>query len=140
MLCHECAEEAAGKCKSCGLAFCSGHGANLCRNCAVGIMSLGPTRGRAGQEQLFLQCENRRRMPTIYLDDDGPPSCYVCEGLARHICENCQNLYCPEHGGQRGWCAGCTESSRVGLFLSLGVFGFISVVLLLMYALDKIQK
>ena len=47
MLCHKCREEAAGKCKHCGLAFCSGHGATLCRTCAVGIMSLEPARAIA---------------------------------------------------------------------------------------------
>jgi hypothetical protein len=79
-------------------------------------------------------------MPTIYLDDDGPPSCYVCDGLARHLCENCQNLYCPEHGGRRGWCEECTRTSRAGLLLSFAVFGFIGAVLVLMYVLDRIQR
>jgi hypothetical protein len=137
--CHECSGEAVGKCKSCGLAFCSGHGADLCRTCAVGFMELEPGRARPGV-RVFLQCENRPRMPTVYLDDDGPPACHVCDGLARHVCENCHQLYCPEHAGRRGWCEECTRSSRAGLLLSLGVFGFIGVVLFLMYALEKFQK
>jgi hypothetical protein len=79
-------------------------------------------------------------MPTIYLDDDGPPSCHVCDGLARLICENCHNLYCAEHAGRRGWCAECTRSGRTGMLLSLGVFAFIGMIFLLMLILDKVHR
>ncbi len=139
MQCHECDHEAVGKCRSCGRAYCGGHGADLCRSCAVAIVA-GQPAGSGSPRMIFLQCENRPRIPTIYLDDDpGPPSCYVCDGLARRICENCQLLYCSEHAGRAGWCLDCTRASRMALYVSLAIFGSIGGLLLVMYLLDKVH-
>jgi hypothetical protein len=140
MQCHECDHEAVGKCRSCGRAYCGGHGADLCRSCAVAIVAAEPA-GRGLPRMVFLQCENRPRMPTIYLDDDdpGPPSCYVCDGLARTVCENCQQLYCSEHAGRTGWCLECTRATRVALYVSLGIFGLIGGLVLVMYLVEKLR-
>jgi hypothetical protein len=140
MECHECDREAVGKCRRCGRGYCGGHGADLCRSCAVAIVAGAPP-GARGQRLVFLQCENRPRMPTIYLDDDdpGPPSCHICEGLARTVCESCHQLYCPEHAGRRGWCEECTRTSRVGLYISFAVFGCIAVLFLVMYLFERLH-
>ncbi len=140
MFCHECHQGAVGRCRSCGLAFCSGHGADLCRACSGAIVVPGTRLQRAGEERTFLQCQNARRMPTVYLNDDGPPSCHVCDGLAKSICENCHELYCPEHAGRRGWCVNCTSSSRVGVVVSAGIFAFIAAVFVLAFLLEKLHR
>jgi hypothetical protein len=135
MQCHICAAEAAGRCRSCGLAFCGGDGAELCRGCATGILVLHGA-PRAGA-RAFLQCVSKPRMPTVHLDDEGPPSCHQCGGLARRICENCQELYCPEHAGPRGWCESCTRAARSGLWMCLGVLLFLLAVGALTYLLTS---
>lgn len=118
MLCHVCEEPAAGKCKSCGLAYCGGHGCDYCRTCAVAIMPTGPG-SSAFRQTGFLQCVSKPRMKTVYVDDDGPPECYECGGLARKICQNCQNLYCLEHAGKGEWCASCAKTAQSSLRLGL---------------------
>jgi hypothetical protein len=140
MQCHECDRDAVGKCRSCGRAYCGGHGAEWCRSCAVAVVAGDPA-GRRAAPRVFLQCENRPRMPTVYLDDEdpGPPSCHVCEALARQVCESCHRLYCPEHAGRAGWCVECTRNARVALYISLGVFGLIGAVFLFVYLLEKLH-
>jgi hypothetical protein len=140
MQCHECDHDAVGTCRSCGRSYCGGHGASLCRSCAVAVMAGEPAAAR-GQRMVFLQCENRPRIPTVYLDDDdpGPPSCHICDGLARTVCQSCQQLYCPEHAGRAGWCAECTRTSRVGLYIALGVFGGIGLLFVVVYLLDRLS-
>ncbi len=141
MQCHECDNEAVGQCRSCGRAYCGGTGAELCRSCAVAIVAGEPPGGRGPLRQ-FLQCEDRPRIPTVYLDDadPGPPSCHICDGLARTVCENCHQLYCPEHAGRRGWCQECTRTARTGMLISLGVFGFILAVLTVMYLVEQFHR
>jgi hypothetical protein len=138
MVCHECAQEAAGQCRSCRRAFCSGHGAELCRTCAVSVTTADNASRLVARR--YLQCENARRMPTVFLDDPGPPACYFCEGLARQLCENCHNLYCPDHAGCPGWCAGCTHSARTGMRFAALVFLFLALILLLMWILNQSQN
>ncbi len=141
MFCHECKQAAVGVCRSCGLAFCGGHGADYCKVCAVGIVPAGATGPRRVQTA-FLQCENRPRMPTVYLDDEdpGPPSCYRCEGLARTVCEHCDQLYCAEHAGRRGWCDLCTRQAWASLKLTLGVLACIVAVFVVMFLLSLLPR
>ena len=133
MLCHVCEEEAAGKCKSCGLAFCGGHGADYCRKCLVAVMPATPG-SPAFREIGYLQCVARPRMKTVYLDDGEPPACYRCGGYAKLVCAHCHNLCCSEHAGKGGWCTDCMESARAGLQLAVvvclvlgGLFSFLLV-------------
>ena len=139
MQCHACDRDAVGQCRNCGRAYCGGHGADLCRSCAVAIVASDPA-GRRATRMVFLQCENRPPMPTIYLDDEdpGPPSCHSCAALARQVCEHCHQLYCPEHAGRAGWCVECMRGARVGLYISLVVFGLIGGLLLLMYLVERL--
>jgi hypothetical protein len=50
-----------------------------------------------------------------------PPACYSCQGIARHSCLNCGQLYCPEHAGLAGVCAECGKSSRLGIVILAAV-------------------
>lgn len=142
MLCDICQHEAVGKCLSCGIAFCSNHGNRCCFRCSAAVVAAEPSR-RSPTTAIrstelpppsvsgkgYLQCETTAR-PTIYLDDPEPPGCYICQGLARHICRNCHNLYCPEHAAGSELCASCARSSLWGLII-LGVmfWGFVLVLL-----------
>jgi hypothetical protein len=121
------------------LAFCGGHGADYCRRCAVAVTAPGPV-GLGPRQTGFLQCVSKPRMKTIHLDDEEPPSCHRCGGLARHICQNCHSLYCREHAGRQGWCDECTRAARNGLILSAAVFGFICVMGLLIVLLNWLQS
>src|SRR5206468_2250559 len=114
MICHFCTRETAVKCVSCGLAICGDHGARYCHVCSGAVFSkeVPPAQGTA-----YLQCPPKPRMETIYIDDDGPPECYRCQGIARRVCQNCHNLFCREHGGKGDWCDLCTHSARVGNWL-----------------------
>jgi hypothetical protein len=73
----------------------------------------------------YLQCYTKPGMPTIYLDDTGPPECHLCQGLAKVICRNCHQLVCPEHSSGSDLCRSCAGSSWVGLVvavLAIGLF------------------
>jgi hypothetical protein len=118
MLCHVCEDDAVGRCKSCGLAFCGGHGFDYCRQCVVAITPTKPG-SPAFRTIGYLQCVGKPRMKTVYLDDDGPPACYACGGFAKHICLHCQNLYCPDHAGKSTWCESCTRTASANLRLAL---------------------
>src|SRR5689334_894887 len=111
MQCHECEAEAVGQCRVCGKGFCGGHGAELCRGCATAIVASEP-HSRPTVKQAYLQCVSRPRMPTVYLDDDGPPECYRCQAYARFVCQNCHNLYCAEHAGNAQWCEQCVKQAK----------------------------
>jgi hypothetical protein len=41
--------------------------------------------------------------------------------LANRLCRNCENLYCPEHAGRGDLCDSCTRSSRLAMWVMLGV-------------------
>src|SRR5262249_20281233 len=116
MICSFCSKEAAGKCVGCGTWMCRDHGQEYCPNCSAGIYSreAEPT---AGHGKGYLQSPSKPRMETIYIDDDGPPSCYRCQGLARKICQNCHQLVCPKHAVKGDWCDQCAQSARTGTWL-----------------------
>jgi hypothetical protein len=120
MICHFCQREATGKCVSCGLGFCSDHGKRYCQVCSNAVFSEGtapaPREGKG-----YLQCPPRPEMPTIYLDDDGPPECYRCQGLAFKVCQGCHNLFCRDHAGKGGCCEQCTKAARLANWVMAGI-------------------
>ena len=126
MICHFCSRDTAAKCVSCGLAICPDHGKRYCQVCSNAVFSRETVTGQREQKG-YLQCPSKPQMPTIYLDDDGPPACYKCEALARKVCQNCQSLYCREHAGKGGGglCDQCAAASRVGTWVVLGMIGII---------------
>jgi hypothetical protein len=128
MICHFCNREASGKCASCGLAICAEHGDRYCQVCSEAVFSREKVTGER-EDPGYLQCPPRPEMPTIYLDDDGPPECYQCQGLARKVCQNCHNLYCLEHAGQEGWCAKCSQAARIGYWIIIAIGAWVSVVM-----------
>jgi hypothetical protein len=134
MICHFCNQETSRKCDSCGLAICSTHGERYCHVCSGAVFSK-EVPGAEGKA--YLQCPPKPRMETIYLDDDGPPECYRCQALARRVCQNCLNLYCPEHAGTKEWCDQCAKAARVGTWLTAGVVTLIVGLTVLFYFLSQ---
>jgi hypothetical protein len=136
MQCEVCQQPATGQCKSCRRAFCEDHGGAYCFRCAGAIKpapgaraarntgiepaDYGPPRP-AGKG--YLQCETTAR-PTIHVDDPGPPSCHVCQALARQVCRNCHDLFCPAHG-RNGLCGACRRSSLLGILILGAMAGFV---------------
>jgi hypothetical protein len=136
MLCKFCTREAAGKCVGCGAAICPDHGQDYCPSCAGAVYSqdADPT---VGHGKGYLQSPAKPRMETIYIDNDGPPSCYRCQALARKICQNCHQLYCPEHAGSADWCDQCAKSARAGTWWTLGILAGIAALAVLFFILSK---
>jgi hypothetical protein len=132
MICHFCNRETTRKCESCGLAICPDHGDRYCHGCSGAVFSK-EVPGAEGKA--FLQCPPKPRMETIYLDDDGPPECYQCQGLARRVCQNCHNLYCAEHGTAQ-WCDQCARAARVGTWLTVGIVAVLVGLTVLFYLLS----
>jgi hypothetical protein len=136
MLCKFCTKEAAGKCVGCGAGICRDHGQEYCPECAAAVYAqdADPT---AGYGKGYLQSPAKPRMETIYVDDDGPPSCYRCQGLARKICQNCHQLYCPEHAGKGEWCDQCAKAARTGTWMMLGIVAAVVALALLFFFISK---
>ena len=138
MLCDICQRPASCRCGTCNLYCCDDHGGERCFRCAgeltrveltvdpereMGVWTADRYSRPSGKG--YLQCYSKPAMPTIYIDDDGPPECYECGALARQICSSCQNLFCPEHAGTKSICASCARSSLLGII----VFGIMVVFL-----------
>jgi hypothetical protein len=137
MNCTVCGNEAIGKCVGCGAPLCRDHGPEYCPACAVGVFSreAAPT---VGHGKGYLQSPEKPRMETIYIDDDGPPSCYLCQALARKICQNCHQLVCKEHVVKGDWCDQCARSARLGTWLTLGILGGVTALAVLFFVLSKV--
>src|SRR5262245_21897072 len=118
--CHICGKEAVGRCFTCGNLFCHDHGETNCLRCETGIVE-GDY--RADRVTVAPRPADRRASwwrPQV-ADDFEPPACYICHGLTRLVCRNGQSLYCPEHAGASGLCIRCDRSSRLGLYIFLGM-------------------
>jgi hypothetical protein len=63
-------------------------------------------------------------------EDYAPPACYKCQGIARRVCPNCQQRFCPDHAGKGGMCAQCTASSLLGVAILGGVALILGVLML----------
>lgn len=138
MICSFCSAEASRKCVGCGAAMCQAHGGEYCPTCASAVYSrqADPT---VGHGKGYLQVPVTPRMKTIYIDDDGPPSCYRCEGLAKKICQNCHQLYCLEHAGSPEWCDECAKTARFGTWLVLGILGGVALLTVAFFLINKLS-
>lgn len=125
MNCHICGDEAVGRCFACGNLFCHRHGTEDCERCETAIAP-GDRRGdRISQRPLPPRARFGWWRP-IPAEDFEPPGCYLCQGLTRQTCRNCQQRFCPEHAGYPGMCQPCSRSARLGLyvlFAALAVIG-----------------
>jgi hypothetical protein len=139
MKCSYCTNEAIGKCVGCGAPMCRDHGSEYCQHCSGAVYSRDaePT---VGLGKGYLQSPSKPRMETIYIDDDGPPSCYRCQGLAKKICQNCHQLYCLEHAGSADWCDQCAKSSRVGTWLTLGILVAAAALTVVFFLINKLNS
>jgi len=132
MLCDVCQRPAGLRCAGCGALVCADHGGERCFRCAgtlavvtqqavevpadTAIYTTDRDSRYSGKG--YLQCYTRSELVSIYVDDPGPPSCHACGGLARHICRNCQQLFCQQHRGGDELCRACARSSLVGLWVA----------------------
>jgi hypothetical protein len=123
MSCHVCGQEAVGRCYNCGALFCAQHGDTNCFRCDTSFMAGDPRPDRisAAPRQTAPHAGWWRPQPA---EAYTPPACYECQGIARRVCANCQQRYCPEHAGKNGVCAECHQSSYVGI----AILGAIAVV------------
>lgn len=142
MYCYVCQREPRYWCPLCDRHLCEDHGGERCYRCGSACTLLsepGPaaggletrlfTYGRAyPSSRGYLQCETRKTIPTVYIDDDEPPSCRVCGRLARTVCYHCRDVYCPQHRSESGLCPSCVGSSRIGLII-LAAIGAIALAL-----------
>lgn len=131
MLCDICQQPATEQCPVCWTPLCADHGGPVCCHCAAAARNStgGPSaptstaiytterNSRRVWARSYLPCTMRPGMPTIYLEDPGPPSCHECQGLARQLCRHCQQLFCPEHAGGPELCRQCARSSLIGLVI-----------------------
>lgn len=145
MLCDVCQRLAIGYCRQCNACFCAEHGSAVCFRCSGAFEAINPVREivetniyttekdsrNTTPQRGYLQCTSRKRIPTVYLDDDdGLPMCYQCDCLAKYHCRNCQASCCADHRcGEL--CRHCEQSSRLGLFVFLAVSGFLGLTLYL---------
>ena len=120
MHCHVCHAEAVGRCYQCGRLYCAEHDVKGdCSVCATAIHV--PLGDKVSPRRLPGSPSRAWWRPKVEDDDPGPPSCYRCGGLANRLCRNCENLYCPEHAGRGDLCDSCTRSSRLAMWVMLGV-------------------
>lgn len=130
MSCYLCEREAVDRCFTCGQLFCELHGKMNCQRCATGI---APGSGRDDRISALLLARNAkpgwwRPQPA---EDFEPPACHECKALARRVCSNCGNRYCPEHAGKNGWCAACVRSARLGNLYLTFVFSLVGILAIL---------
>lgn len=120
MNCHICGEEAVDRCYNCGELFCQLHGKINCIRCETGFM---PGDRRADRISVVMLGKSAR--PGWWRPQEAeeydPPACYQCKGLARRICRNCRNVYCPEHAGKGGLSLACENSARLGAVIFMAV-------------------
>lgn len=144
MLCDVCQRDAAVRCAVCGVSFCPDHGGDRCFRCAGSLARLTTTvreidantaiytteRDSRYAGKGYLQCYTKTEMASIYIDDPGPPECYQCQSLAKFVCQNCQQLYCPAHRGGANLCRHCSRSSWLGLWVALTMMALLGLCLL----------
>ncbi len=112
MHCYLCQREAVDRCYNCGELFCEEHGSVNCVRCETGIMA-GDSRADRISSVPRAQTTRTGWWRPQPAEDYEPPACYECEGLARYVCTNCGNRYCPEHAGKNRLCGQC-QRCRAG--------------------------
>jgi hypothetical protein len=128
--CHICGKEAVGRCFTCGNLFCQAHGDTNCLRCETGIVEGDYRADRVTTRPWSDNVRAGWWRPQI-AEDFEPPACYICRGLTRFVCRNCHSLYCREHAGVSGLCIRCYRSSRLGLYIFLGMLLLIVALALL---------
>lgn len=146
MLCVVCERVAAGWCQGCGALYCSDHGGGRCFRCAGAFIGVEPEchppaapnaaiftldRQSHWSGKGYLQCLGPSALPTVYVDDPGPPACHECGGLAKKVCSNCHTLFCGDHAGTAVLCRSCLRSSRLGMAVLATVIVLLGLLMLL---------
>ena len=129
MNCHICQAEAVARCYSCGELVCEAHGkSDHCPRCSSGI-SAGDPRAVSRRPIVKDQQQAGWWRPQ-QAEEYKPPECYECKSLARGVCRNCAGTFCPEHAGVNGLCKACMLSANLGIYVFLGLFALVIVLLL----------
>jgi hypothetical protein len=129
MTCHICGQEAVSRCYTCGKLFCGEHGKENCARCSSAIRTGDPGQDRVSAARIRDHARPGWWRPQP-AEEYAPPACYLCHGLARRVCTNCQKRYCLEHEGKGGLCSECAQSARVGVFILAGVMSLLGSMLL----------
>jgi hypothetical protein len=128
--CHICGDEAVGRCYACGALFCAAHGDVNCTRCETGIVE-----GDFRADRITTAPRTSTARPAWWrpqrAEDFEPSACYICKGLARRVCRNCHEVYCPDHAGAAELCESCTRSSLLGLFILGGILLILTVIVVL---------
>ena len=129
MACQWCVREAVSRCYSCGDLVCEAHqghgkGSENCLRCETAILAGDYRTDRVSRVSPASKLFKVAWWRPIPAEDYDPPSCYLCQGLARQVCRHCRERYCLEHGSRDGLCRPCERSSLLGLIvLGLILFG-----------------
>jgi hypothetical protein len=130
LTCHICEAEAVSRCYSCGQLVCAEHGkTDTCGRCTTAIASGDPRADRFSASPMKSNAKSgwwRPQEAEVYV----PPACYVCQGLTRATCRNCDNKYCREHAGPNGLCKQCGQSAQLGLYVFATMAGLVLLFLL----------
>lgn len=129
MTCHICKAEAVSRCYTCGELVCAEHGkGDTCPRCSGGFAAGDPRHDRIAVVPLLQKKQSGWWRPQ-QAEEYSPPACFVCQGLARRTCRNCQVHYCSDHAGSNGLCRECSRSANLGIYVMLGIVGLFGVVL-----------
>ena len=129
MPCHICGQEAVERCFTCGKLFCAQHGQVNCQRCQTAIAPGDRRADRVSAEPMADRQGPAWWRPQL-AEDYEPPACYVCQGLARKTCRNCERLFCGEHAGPAGLCRECGRSSQLSLLILIGILGLMAAMIL----------
>jgi|SRR5579864_577158 len=129
--CYICGEEAISRCYTCGQLICGKHGGENCERCRSAVMAGDPRGAHVSVVPLADGDARAGWWRPQQAEAYQPPACYECKGLARQVCQNCQNRYCREHAGPRNLCAACGRSARLGVLFFLLAIGMMFAVILL---------
>ena len=132
MKCHLCSQEPVGRCYTCGELFCVHHGTVDCQRCETAFAPGDRRADRISLRPLPPKVRYGWWRP-IPAEDFDPPGCYICTGLTRTVCRNCNQLFCKEHSGYEGLCETCTRSANLGLYVFLGALGGMALLVGLTY-------
>ncbi len=131
--CCFCDKEPVTRCYTCGDLVCEEHGGatETCPNCNTGYAAGDPRHDRiTSAPDTLPKNQAGAWWRSKRAEDYKPPACYVCEGLSRARCRNCDSYYCTEHAGPSGLCKECGRSANLGLYIIAAMLSLMALFFL----------